>query len=77
MDTLKEIVDLFGSPQALADAVSAERRGRAVSRASVYMWRLRGVPESSHAALIEACRKRGRDLTIAEIASLAPRETAA
>jgi hypothetical protein len=76
MLTFDDIVGLFGSPRALAEALTAERQGRAVSRESVYVWKGRGVPESCHAALIEACRKKGLHLTIAEIVQMQDRAAA-
>lgn len=70
MCTLDELIRLFGSTQALAEAVSRERVSRPITRASVYMWRSRGVPEACHAALVEACRKRGHSLSLDEVRAI-------
>lgn len=67
MQTARDIIDAFGGATRLAELLTGRFPGLRPSRASVYMWKTRGIPGRWHAPLLELAREQGVALTPAHL----------
>lgn len=67
MHSARDIIDAFGGATRLAEALAGRFPALRPSRASVYMWKSRGIPGRWHAPLLELAREQGVALTPAHL----------
>lgn len=74
-ELLSAIIDAFDGPAGLAAALQRLRPDKPISREAIYHWPNRGVPDGWHAALQEACRGKGIELSFQDLTRLAQPST--